>query len=289
MSNARTAIDRLRGRIADCSLCPRTCRVDRTAGQVGACRIGATAKVAHYGAHFGEEQALVGQGGSGTIFLAGCNLECVYCHNCDISQSADGQECDAGALADIALELQGRGCENVNFVTPSHVAHAVAEAVVLARDKGLRVPVVYNSAGYDSVETLKDLQGLVDVYLPDFKYASAAASARYSQVDDYPQVARAALAEMARQVGKLECNDRGVATRGLLVRHLVLPQGVDDSENVLNILAQTVPGVAVHVMGQYRPSFKAGQYERLRQRVQHYRIRSLETLARQLGLTLVAR
>jgi putative pyruvate formate lyase activating enzyme len=287
MSDVPDHIERLRQRLRDCTLCPRSCHVDRFSGELGACRIGSEAVVASHAPHFGEESVLVGRGGSGTIFLAGCNLRCVYCQNCNISQSSRGKRCGPEELSQMALELQTRGCSNVNFVTPSHVAHAVAEAIWLARRQGLKIPTVYNSGGYDCVDVLKDLEGLIDIYLPDFKYASNESGRKYSGVDDYTDVARLATAEMFRQVGTLECDSHGVAVRGLIVRHLVLPAGVDNSQEAIRTIARQAPGAAVNVMGQYRPAWKAGDYQKLRRRPEHWRIRRLRSLAEELGLEVL--
>ncbi|HUS47444.1 MAG TPA: radical SAM protein [Phycisphaerae bacterium] len=286
MSRSQDNVARLREVIRDCTLCPRRCRVDRQAGQVGSCRIGAEAVVASAGPHFGEEPPLVGAGGSGTIFLAGCNLHCAFCQNFDISQDAAGRKVTPAQLAAIALGLQARGCENVNFVTPTHVAHAVAEAIRIARGRGLNVPIVYNCGGYESVEMLGLLAGLVEIYMPDFKYADAAAAAKYSDAKDYPAVATAALAEMYRQVGPLALDDRGVAARGLLVRHLVLPGDLAGSEKVIDIVAATAPGCTINVMAQYRPAYRAAEFPELMSRPSPAEIARLREHAGQKGLVL---
>jgi putative pyruvate formate lyase activating enzyme len=277
----------LQDMIRDCTLCPRQCHVDRTAGQVGACRIGAKAVVASFGPHFGEEPVLVGQGGSGTIFFAGCNLDCVFCQNADISHSDRGQRVSGEMLARIMLSLQADGCENVNVVTPTHVSHAVAEAVVIARAGELTRPIVYNCGGYESLDTLKLLDGLVDIYMPDFKYANAASGKTYSGVADYPQVARDGLAEMHRQVGPLQTDSCGVATRGVLVRHLVLPGDLADSRRVIDIVAQTAPGCAINVMAQYRPCFRADEFDELQAYPLREEIMSLRKQATDNGLAPV--
>ena len=272
----------------DCVLCPRACGVDRAAGQLGACRTGAVAVVASAGLHFGEEACLVGRGGSGTIFFAGCNLGCVFCQNFDISQAADmaavGREAEPEQIADIVLGLERRGCENVNFVSPTHVAHVVAEAVVMARRHGLKVPVVYNCGGYESVQTLRLIEGLVEIYMPDFKWGSADAGRRYSGVRDYPMVATEALAEMYRQVGPLVMDARGVATRGVLVRHLVMPDDLARSRNVIDTVAKTAPGSAINVMAQYRPCHRAGEHPELLGRVSYETVAALRHYAAECGL-----
>ena len=260
MADLPDNVHRLGELIRDCGLCPRACHVDRTAGQVGACRIGERAVVVSAGAHFGEEPVLVGRGGSGTIFFAGCNLDCVFCQNADISHSDRGRPVTAEQVAEMMLGLQRDGCENVNVVTPTHVAHAVAEAIAIARAGGLSVPVVYNCGGYERVETLELLAGLIDIYMPDFKWADPAAGRTYSGVSDYPAVAAAALTEMYRQTGTLRTDRRGVATRGVLVRHLVMPNDLANSRGVIDTVAQAAPGCAINIMGQYRPCFRANEF-----------------------------
>ena len=277
-------VRRLQERIAPCTLCPRRCSVDRRAGEVGAGRIGAEPVVASAGPHFGEEPVLVGRGGSGTIFLSGCNLDCVFCQNADISHSADGRWLSPEEIAALALRLARGGCENINFVTPTHVAHALAEAIVRARSAGLAVPIVYNCGGYECVETLALLEGLVEIYMPDFKYADAEAGRKYSGVPDYPAVATAALAEMYRQVGPLQTDGRRVATRGVLVRHLVLPGDLAAGREVIETVARTAPGCALNVMAQYRPCFRAGDYPELCRRPSPGEIHALQELADTRGL-----
>jgi putative pyruvate formate lyase activating enzyme len=278
----------LREIVRSCTLCPRNCRVDRAAGQLGACRTPLMPVVASAGPHFGEEPCLVGAGGSGTIFLAGCNLHCVFCQNCDISHPEDvgaaGREMPPERLAELALGLVARGCENVNWVSPTHVAHAVAEATALARKAGLRRPVVYNCGGYEAVETLRLLEGLVDVYMPDFKWASEAAGLKYSGVGDYPAVATAALEEMYRQVGPLKLDARRVATRGVLVRHLVMPGDLARSRRVIDIVARTAPGCAINVMAQYHPCHRARGFAELLRRPGLEEVASLQRLAEDRGL-----
>ena len=254
--------------LACCELCPRRCRVNRLEGELGACRTGRAAVVCSYCPHFGEEDPLVGQLGSGTIFFSYCNLRCVFCQNWEISHLGEGREASAAELAEIMLYLQGQGCHNINFVTPSHVVAQILEAVEIAAARGLSVPLVYNTGGYDSVETLRLLDGIVDIYMPDIKYASGEASARYSKAADYPEVARAAVREMHRQVGDLELDRRGVATRGLLVRHLVMPGGLAGTREVMRFLAQEVsPGTYVNVMAQYRPCGEADRYPEIARRI----------------------
>jgi len=287
VSEIPAALAALRERLRACDLCPRRCGVDRLEAEEGQCRSSSRARVCSVGAHFGEEQVLVGRGGSGTIFLSGCNLGCVFCQNSDISQGRAGSELEAILLAGHALELASRGCENVNFVTPSHQPHAVLEAIWLARQRGLRLPVVYNCGGYESVETLRPAESLVDIYMPDFKYADPDAGLRYSGVPDYPQVAAAALAEMFRQVGPLQLDERGVARRGVLVRHLVLPQDLARSEQVVERVAALAPGAGINVMAQYRPAYRARRYPELARSLAGQTVARLRRRAAALGLLRV--
>jgi putative pyruvate formate lyase activating enzyme len=253
----RERAERLHASLASCALCPRNCRVDRLAGEIGFCGVGAEALFASAGAHFGEEDVLVGRRGSGTLFFAGCNLGCIFCQNYDISHGRDGRAASPDDLARTLLRLQRAGCHNINFVTPTHVTPQVMQAILLARGQGLRLPIVYNCGGYEKLETLRALDGFVDIYMPDAKYADGAVAAELSRAPDYPQVLRAALREMQRQVGDLRIED-GIATRGLLIRHLVLPSGLAGSREILDFIAGEVsPNAYVNVMAQYRPCYRA--------------------------------
>jgi putative pyruvate formate lyase activating enzyme len=256
------------GALAECRLCPRECGVNRLEGERGVCRTGRLAVVASHGPHFGEEAPLVGTMGSGTIFFTHCNLRCVFCQNWEISHLGEGSEVEAEELARLMLQLQGRGCHNINLVSPSHVVAQVLEAVEVAVEGGLQVPLVYNTGGYDKVETLRLLEGVVDIYMPDIKYAAPEQAARYSKARDYPEVARAAVREMHRQVGDLQMDARGVASRGLLVRHLVMPGGVAGTREVMRFLAREVSrDTYVNVMAQYRPCGDASQMPEIARRV----------------------
>jgi len=267
-----------------CRLCPRECGAVRAEGAYGECGVGLAAFVASAGPHFGEERELVGRGGSGTIFFGGCNLACIFCQNYDISHLRAGQEVAVEKVAEAMLELQRQGCENVNFVTPTHLAAAMAEAIELARAGGLAVPIVYNSGGYDGLEALKLLDGYVDVYMPDAKYGPAAPAEKLSGVPDYFERMTAALREMHRQVGDLATDGRGVATRGLLVRHLVLPEGLADSEPVMEFLAALSPDTYVNIMAQYRPCYRAEEEARLMRPPTWEEIEKVKDIARGLGL-----
>ncbi|MEW6249279.1 MAG: radical SAM protein [Planctomycetota bacterium] len=254
----RTLPDRVRraqDELRNCRACPRACAVDRTAGQLGYCGVGRQARVASAFPHFGEESCLVGTRGSGTIFFSGCNLHCVFCQNWDISQRRAGQEVSAAQLADLMLTLQAEGCHNVNLVTPEHVVPQVIEALAAAIDGGLRVPVVYNTSAYDSLESLRLLDGLIDIYMPDFKFWESETAARLAHAADYPDRARDALREMHRQVGILRLTPDGLAARGVLVRHLVMPGLVHESAAIFRWLAgELSPDTFVNIMGQYHPA-----------------------------------
>jgi len=280
-------VRRLWERMDPCVLCPRRCKVSRTRGQMGYCGIAVDPVVSSVGPHFGEESVLVGMGGSGTIFFAGCNLRCVFCQNYDISHNRLGRQVTIERLARAMIELQVAGCENVNLVTPSHVAAQVAAAIELARKGGLKLPIVYNTGGYDSVETLALLDGLVEIYMPDMKYADAAVAERLSDAPDYPAVNQAAVQEMHRQVGDLK-TENGVATKGLLVRHLVLPGGLAGSTRVIDYLADEVSSeTTINVMGQYRPCCRADEYPEIDHYPEAAEIRSARQYASQRGLRLL--
>ena len=251
-------------RLASCDLCPRRCGADRLADERGFCRSGRWARVASFAPHFGEEAPLVGRAGSGTIFFSGCNLSCVFCQNYDISQEGAGREVSAQALARMMLALQRQGCHNINFVTPSHVVPQILEALVLAREEGLKVPLVYNSSGYDSVDTLRLLDGIFDIYMPDAKYGSDGPALKYSSAPGYTAVMKAALREMHRQVGDLAMDGDGIAVRGLLVRHLVLPEGRAGTAEVVRFLSEEIsPNTYLNIMDQYRPEYKASLFAEL--------------------------
>lgn len=246
-----------------CRICPRLCGVDRNAGEKGYCGIGRTPLVASAGPHYGEEPPLVGRGGSGTIFFSGCNLGCVFCQNFRISHERRGETRSPRDLADTMLELQRRGCENINLVTPSHVVPWWMEAVRLARLDEMQLPIIYNCGGYERVETLRLLEDTVDIYMPDAKYWEPQVAERFSGARDYPEKMRESLREMHRQVGDLTVHG-GVARSGLLVRHLVMPGNVEGSRQILDFIAREISSeTSVNVMDQYRPSYQAHEYEEI--------------------------
>ena len=250
--------------LGDCRVCPQECRVNRLEGEIGVCRIGRHAVVSSYGPHFGEEYPLVGENGSGTIFFAHCNLLCVFCQNYDISHLGEGREASPREIAALMVDLKRRGCGNINFVTPSHVTPMILEALPYAIEDGLDLPLVYNCGGYEMVETLALLDGVFDIYMPDFKFWPADSGTKYCGVSDYPERAKAAFREMHRQVGDLVMDESGVAVRGLLVRHLVMPGRIDDAENIARFLADEIsPDTYINVMGQYRPCGRAFDFPEL--------------------------
>jgi len=247
-----------------CTLCPRKCRVDRLSGETGICKTADAAFVSSYNAHYGEEGPLVGKHGSGTIFFTHCNLLCNFCQNYDISHEDYGAKVSDDQLAQIMIALQENGCHNINFVTPSHVVPHILSALDGAIRNGLKVPLVYNTGGYDSVETLKLLEGVVDIYMPDFKFWDPDVADKTCNAPDYPEVARNALKEMHRQVGDLQIDNDGIAVRGVLVRHLVLPQGMAGTRNVMRFIARHIStNTYVNIMSQYRPCGRAGEIPEL--------------------------
>ncbi len=272
--------------MSPCRLCPRNCKAKRLEGKKGFCGIGARAVVSSFGPHFGEERPLVGHHGSGTIFFAGCNLGCLFCQNYTISHYKEGEEVSAESLANTMLALQSTGCHNINFVTPTHVTPQIIEAVAIAKDKGLKVPTVYNCGGYESVETLRLLEGIIDIYMPDFKYSEGKWAKKFSGAEDYPKVAKAAFKEMHRQVGDLVIED-GLAVRGLLVRHLVMPNNVAGSKAIIDFLVKEIsPNTYINVMEQYYPCYRAKEFEEINRRITYEEFMGVYLYAKQKGLRL---
>jgi putative pyruvate formate lyase activating enzyme len=252
-------VDEALAELRDCRACPRDCRCNRLADERRACHTGRHAIVSSAFAHFGEEDCLRGWRGSGTIFFGFCNLRCVFCQNWDISQRSAGRECTAEEIAELMLELQAQGCHNINFVTPEHVAPQVIEAVAAAASRGLTLPIVYNTSAYDALRSLRLLEGIVDVYMPDFKFWKPETAQRLSLARDYPERAREAIREMHRQVGPLRFDGEGLARHGVLVRHLVMPGQAEETAAILDWLAREVSSdTYVNVMGQYRPEYRVG-------------------------------
>ncbi|MHC4394955.1 MAG: radical SAM protein [Planctomycetota bacterium] len=272
-----------------CTLCPRKCKVYRSKGQTGFCGITDKTVVSSVGPHFGEESVLVGPGGSGTIFFAGCNLGCIFCQNFDISHQCYGSQMSIRQLARAMLKLQNSGCSNINLVTPTHVVAAIMAAVELAKNKGLTLPIVYNTGGYDSVKTLKLLAGSIDIYMPDMKYGDSVVAGQLSDAPDYPQVNREALKEMHRQVGDLQV-EKALATRGLLVRHLVLPNRLAGSFEIIDFLAEQIsPATTINIMDQYRPCFEASSHSKINRTPTLEEIETVRRYATEKSLNVLPR
>lgn len=270
-----------------CRLCPRECGADRLAGERGFCTASSRLEIAAHHAHFGEERPLVGSGGSGTVFFTNCGLRCVFCINWEISQGGRGRRASIEDLADMMLELQERGCHNVNVVTPTHYSAHIVKALDLAAARGLRLPLVYNTCGWEKPEILELLDGVVDIYLPDFKYADPAMAAKYSSdAESYPELTRAALREMHRQVGVARPSADGLIYRGLMIRHLVMPNGVGGSCEVLRRIAEDLPAESyVNVMSQYTPTFKAFDFPEIARRITREEYAEALSCANEAGLT----
>jgi putative pyruvate formate lyase activating enzyme len=282
-----SAVQQLWAMTNPCQLCPRNCRVYRCKGQTGFCGVTDAPLVSSAGPHFGEETVLVGRGGSGTIFFASCNLGCVFCQNYDISHLRHGRKVTIGELAESMLTLQAHGCSNINLVTPTHVAASIAAAIELARRKDLSLPIVYNTGGYDCLDTLKLLEGFVDIYMPDMKYSDPAVAAEFSGADDYPQINRQAIKEIHHQVGDLKI-ENGLAVRGLLVRHLVLPNDLAGSFEIIDFLADAVsPNTSINIMDQYRPCYKAFENPRINRRPTAKEVDRARQYAIKKGLNLL--
>jgi putative pyruvate formate lyase activating enzyme len=277
-------IEQAKKLLLSCRVCPRQCRVNRLAGELGECRSGYEPIISSYFSHFGEEAPLVGRHGSGTIFIGGCNLLCLFCQNYDTSHLLSGRAVSIKRFAELMLKLQQAGCHNINVVTPSHIVPQLIEALYLAAQDGLTLPLVYNSGGYDSQESLELLDGLVDIYMPDFKFFNDELGEKYTAVDNYGTVARWAIKEMHRQVGDLII-ENGIARRGLLVRHLVMPGMLEDSRRIFHFLAEEISrDTYLNVMPQYRPAGEAGNYEEIDRPLHYSEFSAAIKLAREAGL-----
>ncbi len=271
--------------LKNCTLCPRNCYVDRTQGKMGFCRTGDRPFISSWNAHFGEEAPLVGTHGSGTIFFTHCNLGCLFCQNWTISHGDEGEEMSHESLANIMLTLQNYGCHNINFVTPTHQVPMILRSLDIAMDKGLNIPLVYNCGGYESLETLRLLDGIIDIYMPDFKYADPDVAKEYSKAKDYPDIAKAAIKEMYRQVGGLVIDEKGVALKGILVRHLVLPQGLAGTEEIAKFLVEEIsPDTYTNIMAQYYPCYKAHEHPPLDRRLTGKEFKKAVAAVREVGL-----
>jgi putative pyruvate formate lyase activating enzyme len=269
-----------------CRLCPRGCEVDRLQDETGLCKTGRQAVVSSYSPHFGEEDPLVGRNGSGTIFMTHCSLQCIFCQNYDISHLGQGVPVSASKLAEVMLALQGKGCHNINFVTPTHVVPQILEALPAAIEGGLNVPLVYNCGGYEEINTLRLLDGVFDIYMPDFKFWDSKVAAKFCSAPDYPEKARAAVKEMHRQVGDLTLDHEGVAQKGLLIRHLVMPEGLAGTREITRYLATEISAnTYVNVMSQYRPCGDADKFPEIRRAVTVEEYRDAVRTAQEEGIT----
>ena len=280
--------ERLWNIMESCKLCPRQCGVNRIQGEVGFCHSpGSTLVVSAFHPHFGEERPLVGTGGSGTIFITHCNLRCVFCQNWQISQLGMGTETDVDQMAEMMLQLQDIGCHNINFVTPTHYSGPIIKALVIAAERGLRLPIVYNTSGWERLEILEVLDGIVDIYLPDFKYWDIDMAAKYSSdAESYPELTRAAILEMQRQVGVAKSQDDGIMQRGLMIRHLVMPNDVAGSENIMEWIGEELPkDTYVNIMAQYTPLYKAYNYPEISRRLTKEEYSKVVAKAQEVGLT----
>ena len=281
----RRRVEALAEILTSCCLCPRACRVNRLAGEKGYCQAGAAAMVSSSFPHFGEEPPLVGSHGSGTIFLTHCNLRCVFCQNYDISHLGEGERISGSELAQLMINLQRQGCHNINLVTPTHFVPQIVAALELAIELGLTVPLVYNCGGYEAWEVIKLLDGIIDIYMPDTKFSREAEAAAYCNAPDYPRVMREVLVEMHRQVGDLMLDERGIAYRGLLVRHLVMPQGVAGTRETIAFIARHVSiDSYMNIMDQYRPLYRAGEYREIGRPISTGEYREAIEIAKDSGL-----
>ncbi|MCM8762393.1 MAG: radical SAM protein [Candidatus Omnitrophica bacterium] len=270
--------------LTSCTLCPRKCKIDRTSEEKGVCGVGKDLVVSSYGPHFGEEPELVGIHGSGTIFLTHCNLLCIYCQNYEISHLGVGDIISEEKLSDVMLKLQKDGCHNINLVTPTHFTPQIVKSIKYAIEKGLDIPIVWNCSGYENVDIIKSLNGIVDIYMPDIKYSESEPAKKYSNAPDYFERCKESIEEMYRQVGDLKVNSSGIAEKGLLVRHLVLPDNLAGSEKVLRFIAGLSKNTYINIMDQYRPCGKAYLYPEINRRPTEEEFRQVLKIAVDLGL-----
>ena len=280
----KSRVEKLWDKLTSCDLCGNQCNINRFEKK-GSCNAGLRMEVSSSFPHYGEERVLVGRGGSGTIFLSNCTCKCVYCQNWTISQSGEGKEASEEEVAITMLFLQKIGCHNINWVSPTHYTPQLVKSLIIAKEGGLKIPIVYNTGGYDSEDTIKLLDGIVDIYMPDIKYGSNENGLKYSKVNDYWDVSRKAVKEMHTQVGDLKINNYGIAERGLLIRHLVLPNDIAESEKVLEFIANGLSTDSyVNIMDQYRPCFNASEYEELSRPITRREYTKLIDKAELLGL-----
>lgn len=274
--------------LSDCTICPWDCHVNRLEGEIGVCRVAKKAIVSSYMPHHGEEEPLVGTKGSGTIFFSFCNLRCIFCQNYELSQWGEGKEVSEEQIATMMLSLQNRGCHNINLVTPSHVVPQILKALLIAIPAGLKIPLVYNSSGYDSLETLKLLDGIIDIYMPDFKFSKNDLAKELSRTPNYADITKKAIKEMHKQVGDLQI-ENGLATKGLIIRHLVLPNHLDNTRKVLTYIAEDLSkDTYLNLMDQYYPAYKAHKHPFLKRPLTSKELKEALSLAKELGLTRLA-
>lgn len=271
--------------LESCSLCPRRCKVNRLKGEKGCCSTGSGPMISSFGPHFGEEPPLVGLHGSGTIFITHCNLGCVFCQNYDISHRGEGREISCNELARIMLYLQKQGCHNINIVSPTHVVPQILDALILAVKEGLFIPLVYNTGGYDCSETIELLEGVFDIYMPDFKFSGNAQGKMYAQAPDYFESASAAIQEMHRQVGDLKIDSQGIAYQGILIRHLVMPNHIAGADRIMKFISSKLSkNTYINIMDQYRPCGEADRYPGIDRRITPQEYKEAVGIAQHYGL-----
>ena len=274
--------------LSKCDICPLSCSADRLHGKTGTCKTGKFARISSFGAHYGEEDPIRGFRGSGTIFFSCCNLHCQYCQNFEISQFHSGKEVLPEDLATIMLELQSSGCHNINLVSPTHVIPQILESVYIAAQKGLSLPLVYNSGGYDRVEILRLLDGVIDIYMPDMKYADARNGLKYSKIPDYPAINQLAVKEMYNQVGDLITDENGIASRGLLIRHLILPNNIAGTDLIVKFITNQISKNSyLNLMDQYRPTYNAYKFSEINRSITKEEYTNALQLARTAGLNIL--
>ena len=268
-----------------CNICPHNCNINRNAGKIGRCRATDKIKIALYSTHNFEEPCISGEKGSGTVFFSNCNLNCVFCQNYEISQLGKGKEITIEELASIFLKQQEKGVENINLVTPTSYVPQIIEAIKIAKKEGLNIPIVYNTNGYEKIETIKILEGYVDIYLPDLKYAENELAKKYSKVDNYFEIATKAIKEMVKQVGTPKLDERGIMKKGVMIRHLVLPNNIENSKKVLKWLVDNLPKeIYISVMAQYFPTYKAKEIKEINRKITNEEWREIEEYIQYLGI-----
>ena len=268
-----------------CEICPHKCKVNRIEGRIGRCKATDKVKIALYSIHKYEEPCISGEKGSGTIFFSNCNLNCIYCQNYEISQLGKGKEITVERLAEIMLELQEKNVENINLVTPTSYALQIIEAIKIAKSKGLHIPIIYNTNGYENVETIKKLKGYIDVYLPDLKYYYNKIGKRYSKIDNYFEITTKAILEMYDQVGNTKLDERGIIKKGLMIRHLVLPNNIENSKKILKWIKENIDDdVYINIMAQYFPTYKAKEDEKLNRKLTQHEFKEIEKFVYELDI-----